>query len=258
MTSTTSAPNARPSILVVLGHPRSDSLCAAIADSYAAGARAAGADVTVLRLGETDFDLASRVHSLQRWLGPDQDPAREPEVEAMVAAVHAADHIVLVFPQWWGTYPAILKGWIDRVILSRSAFSYRSGSSLWDKHLTGRTARIIMTMDSPGWWDTIRYHRAAIRSLTHATLGYCGVRTIRTTRHARVRFSTPERRAAWIAQAERQGRADGARTPKVRRAARPAAAKLTSQQPVAEATSQPLAAEPMSQPLAAEPALDRD
>ena len=126
-------PGAVPSILVVLGHPRSDSLCGALAGAYADGARAAGADVTVLRLGDTAFDLASREHSLQRWLGPDQEPAREPEVEAMIAAVHAADHIVLVFPQWWGTYPALLKGWIDRVILSRSAFSTararRSGTS---------------------------------------------------------------------------------------------------------------------------------
>ncbi len=215
--STARTSTARPSILVVLGHPRSDSLCGALADAYAEGARAAGADVTVMRLGDTDFDLASREKSLQRWLGPDQEPAREPEVEAMIAAVHAADHIVLVFPQWWGTYPALLKGWIDRVILSRSAFSYRAGSALWDKHLTGRTARLIMTMDSPAWWDTVQYRRAAIRSLTHATLGYCGVRTVGTTRLARVRFSSAERRAAWIARAERQGRADAARTPKVSR-----------------------------------------
>ncbi len=95
MTSTTPpsparTSTARPSILVVLGHPRSDSLCGALADAYADGARAAGADVTVLRLGDTDFDLASREHSLQRWLGPDQEPARETEVEAMITAVHAA------------------------------------------------------------------------------------------------------------------------------------------------------------------------
>src|SRR5699024_6947241 len=124
--------SARPTILVVLGHPRGDSLCGALADSYADGARVAGADVTVLRLGDTDFDLASRERSLQRWLGADQDPAREPEVERMIAAVHAADHLVLVFPQWWGTYPALLKGWVDRVFLSQSAFAYREGSALWD------------------------------------------------------------------------------------------------------------------------------
>lgn len=205
-----SAP-ARPTILVVLGHPRSDSLCGALADAYAGGARDAGADVTVLRLGDTDFDLASREPSLQKWLGADQDPAREPEVEQMIAAVHAADHLVLVFPQWWGTYPALLKGWVDRVFLSQSAFAYREGSALWDKRLTGRTARLIMTMDSPAWWDSLQYRRAALRSLSHAVLRYCGVRTVGTTRLARVRFSSAETRARWLARAAQQGRADAAR-----------------------------------------------
>ena len=209
-------PSRRPTILVVLGHPRSDSLCGALADSYADGARAAGADVTVLRLGDTGFDLASREPSLQKWLGPDQEPAREPEVEQMIAAVHAADHIVLVFPQWWGTYPALLKGWIDRVILARSAFAYRAGTPLWDKLLTGRTARLIMTMDSPAWWDSLYLRRTALRSLTRATLGYCGVRTVGTTRLARVRFSSPETRQRWLTKAERQGRADAARAPRAR------------------------------------------
>lgn len=251
----------RPRILVVLGHPRSDSLCGALADSYADGARTAGADVTLLRLGETEFDLASRERSLQRWLGPDQQPAREPEVEAMIAAVHAADHIVLVFPQWWGTYPAILKGWVDRVILSQSAFAYRGGTSLWDKRLTGRTARLIMTMDSPAWWDSFQYRRAALRSLTHATLGYCGVRTIGTTRLARVRFSSEDRRATWLARAARQGSADAARTPRTRptrpvptrptRPARPA-------RPVPTGPARPESVSPSASPSAATDGLSRD
>lgn len=211
----------RPRILVVLGHPRSASLCGALADAYATGARAEGADVTVLRLGETDFDLASREPALLRWDGP--DPAREPEVERMIDDVRDADHVVLVFPQWWGTYPAVLKGYIDRVFLSRFAFAARPGSSRWDKRLTGRTARILMTMDGPRWWDTLQYRRAAVSSLTRATLGYCGVRTVGVTRLPRVKLSSDAQRARWLADAERLGRKDARRTPRPRRAEAPAA-----------------------------------
>ncbi|MBO1752620.1 NAD(P)H-dependent oxidoreductase [Actinotalea sp. BY-33] len=207
---------ARPRILVVLGHPRSDSLCGGLAEAYAAGARAAGAEVTVLRLGETDFDLASREPSLLRWHGPDQDPAREPEVEQMIDGVREADHLVFVFPQWWGTYPAVLKGYVDRVFLSRFAFAYRESSALWDKRLTGRTARVIMTMDSPAWWDTVKYRRAAVTSLTQAVLWYCGVKTVGVTRLPRVRFSSAEKRAAWLARVEEMGRRDARRRPRPR------------------------------------------
>ncbi len=204
----------RPRILVVLGHPRSASLCGALADSYADGARAAGADVTVLRLGDTDFDLASREGSHLRWQGKAQTPAREPDVDRMIDLLRDADHLVLVFPQWWGTYPAILKAWIDRVFLSQFVYAYRPNSQFWDKRLAGRTARVIMTLDGPTWWDTLQYRKAALRSLTHAVLGYTGVKTVGTTRFAQVRHSSPEKRAGWLARVERLGRKDARLTPR--------------------------------------------
>lgn len=199
-----------PHLLVVLGHPRSDSLCGALADAYAAAARAEGATVTVRRLGDVDFDVASREPALLRW-APGQ-PGREAEVEEMIDEVRAADHVVLVFPQWWGTYPGLLKGYVDRVFLSQFAFAYRSRTGPgWRKLLTGRTGRLIMTMDSPGWWDTLKYRRAAVRSLEHAVLWYCGVRTVGVTRFAQVRASSPERRERWLAEAARMGRRDARR-----------------------------------------------
>lgn len=204
----------RPRILVVLGHPRSASLCGALADSYADGARAAGAEVTVLRLGDTDFDLASREPSHQRWLGPDQSPAREPDVDRMIDLLRDADHVVLVFPQWWGTYPALLKAWIDRVFLSQLVYANRPNSQFWDRRLAGRTARVVMTLDGPTLWDTIQYRKAALRSLTHAVLGYTGVKTVGTTRFGRVRHSSPEKRAGWLARVERLGRKDALLTPR--------------------------------------------
>src|SRR5690606_1558678 len=105
-----------------------------------------------------------------RWEGADQD--LEPDVRAAIDAVRWADHVVLVFPQWWGTYPAVLKGFVDRVFLSQLAFRSRGRGLGLDKLLTGRTARLLMTMDSPALWDRVVYRSAAVRSLVHATLGY--------------------------------------------------------------------------------------
>lgn len=208
---------AAPHLLVVLGHPRSDSLCGALADAYVAAARAEGATVTVRRLGEADFDVASREPALLRW-SADQ-PDREAEVEVMIDEVRAADHVVLVFPQWWGTYPGVLKGYVDRVFLSQFAFAYRSEHGAgWRKLLTGRTGRLIMTMDSPRWWDTFKYRRAAVRSLEHAVLWFCGIRTVGVTRFPQVRTSTPQQRERWLVEAARLGRKDALRRPAPRSA----------------------------------------
>lgn len=213
--STMSARTARPAgavtgpprVLVILGHPRRESLCGALADVYAEAARGSGADVTVLRLGGTSFDLGSREPGRLRWEGRDQD--LEPDVRAAIDLVGAADHLVFVFPQWWGTYPAVLKGFIDRVFLSQFAFAYRPGSrSGWDKLLTGRTARVVMTMDSPVWWDRVKYRSAAVRSLVHATLWYCGIRTVGVTRLPRVRTAGAATRAGWLRQLAAQARKD--------------------------------------------------
>ncbi|QGQ20025.1 flavodoxin family protein [Cellulomonas sp. JZ18] len=198
-----------PRVLVVLGHPRTDSLCGAIAAEYARGARAAGAEVELLALGETVFDVASRDPATLRWQGPDQDLERD--VHAAVASLRRADHVVLVFPQWWGTYPALLKGFVDRVFLAQLAFRHRGAGLGWDRLLTGRTARVVMTMDSPVWWDRLRYRSAAVHSLVHATLGFCGIRTVGVTRFARVRTSSEATRRRWLATAAALGRSDARR-----------------------------------------------
>src|SRR5215218_2532586 len=101
----TAAPRRR--VLVVLGHPRRASLCGALADAYAAGARAAGAEVRLIAVGEMGFDPDVTRAS------PRHQPA-EPDVAEARGLIAWADHLTFVFPTWWGTMPAALKGFLDR------------------------------------------------------------------------------------------------------------------------------------------------
>jgi len=125
-----------------------------------------------------------------------------------IADLQWAEHVVIFFPQWWGTYPAVMKNWIDRTFLSGVAFNYGSGTS-WEKLLTGRTARLVMTHDSPGFYNLLAYHDAAIAALRTATLGYSGIKTIGVARFSPVKASTPEVRAKWLAAVAGMGTADG-------------------------------------------------
>ena len=137
-------------ITVILGHPDSNSYCGALAARYAEAAASAGHAVRFFKLGEIAFDPV--LHH-----GYHQRQEHEPGLAEVKDAITWANHLVFVYPIWWGALPALLKGFFDRVFLPGYAFKYRPNSQFWDRLLTGRSAHAIVTMDShPGitGWPT--------------------------------------------------------------------------------------------------------
>ena len=132
-------------ILVILGHPTNDSFCGALANSYVEGAKAAGNEVQLISLGTLSFDPV-----LHKGYATIQE--LEPDLVTAKTAITWAQHIVFVYPIWWGAMPALLKGFFDRVFLPGFAFKYRDGSVFWDRLLSGRSAHLIVTMDTPPWY----------------------------------------------------------------------------------------------------------
>lgn len=201
------APDAEgaPRILVVIGHPLADSLNHALADAYITAARAAGAEVRVHDLARVRIPPTESIDQLRAWNGATD--ALDPAVQPLIADVRWAEHIVIQFPQWWGTYPGALSHYLDRVMLSGVAFRYKKGQ-IPHRLLRGRTARLLMTADAPAWWNRVAYRSAAETSLARATLGYTGIRVRGITRFMQVRFSTPARRARWLDTAAALGTRD--------------------------------------------------
>ncbi|MET9536617.1 NAD(P)H oxidoreductase [Streptomyces sp. NPDC006553] len=99
--------------LLVLAHPRTDSLTAQVAARLHARLEDEGGTVDVLDLYAEGFDPALRPEDEPDW--ENREKVYSPEVHAHMDRILAADDIVVVFPVWWFTPPAILKGWIDRV-----------------------------------------------------------------------------------------------------------------------------------------------
>jgi putative NADPH-quinone reductase len=116
-----------------------------------------------------------------------------------------ADHVVFVYPTWWGTMPALLKGFIDRVFLPGFAFKYRDNSVLWDKLLTGRSARLIVTMDAPVWYYRFVYGNAGHNAMKKATLQFCGIKPVKVTTIGSVKGSKRERLESWIEKVKSYG-----------------------------------------------------
>jgi len=185
-------------ILVMLGHPSADSLSAALAQSYKEGAQAAGAQVRLLDLGALAFDPILRA-------GYRGEQALEPDLQAAQAQIRWAEHLVWVYPTWWGAMPALLKGFIDRVFLPGFAFKYRQGSSLWDRLLAGRSAQLLVTMDSPPWYYRWVQHMPGHHQMKKTILEFSGIRPVRVQSFGPVRTADAARRQRWLERARRLG-----------------------------------------------------
>lgn len=183
-------------ILLILGHPKSDSFCAALAGSYAQAARARGADVRELRLADLKFNPVLNVSFRD-------EQALEPDLAAAQEAIKWADHLVFVYPTWWSGMPALLKGFIDRVFLPGFAFRYRKGTIFWDKLLTGRSADVIVTMDTPPFIYRWFMGAPAVKQMKNGVLGFCGVGPIRVNTLGPIRNADDQRREDWLAQVAR-------------------------------------------------------
>ena len=185
-------------ILVILGHPDTESLCGALASAYIESATTAGSEVRELQLGELKFDPIL-------WNGYNKIQELEPDLIRAQELIKWSDHLVFVYPNWWGAMPALMKGFFDRVFLPGFAFKYREDSAFWDKLLYGRTAHLIVTMDTPPWYYRWIYHRPGHNEMKHTILGFCGIKVAKITEFAIVKNAMPEKREKWINRVKELG-----------------------------------------------------
>ncbi|WP_054023490.1 NAD(P)H-dependent oxidoreductase [Bacillus sp. FJAT-28004] len=179
-------------ILIIQGNPNKTSYCSALAKAYGDGAVQGGAEVRIINLHELSFNPNLAFGYAKRT-------ELEPDLLEAQASIKWADHLVFIYPTWWGTLPALLKGFLDRVLLPGFAFKYREGSVLWDKLLSGKTARLIVTMDTPVWYNRFVYGQPGHRAMKIATLQFCGIKPVRITNIGPVKGSSDIKRGKWLA-----------------------------------------------------------
>ena len=109
-------------VLVIHSHPVTDSFSGALRDSAIEGARAAGHDVRVLDLGAMSFNPVMSAEELRGYKAV--TPAANEDLTVHIDAVRWADVLVFVYPTWWSTLPAQLKGWLERVMRPGVAFVF--------------------------------------------------------------------------------------------------------------------------------------
>lgn len=105
-----------------------------------------------------------------------------------------------------GSVPALMKGFLDRVLLPGFAFNKREGSVWWDKLFTGKSSRIICTLDQPPWYYRIMYSCPSHNAMKKLTLKFIGVKYVKITTIGPLRLSTEAFRKNWLLKVEKMGR----------------------------------------------------
>jgi putative NADPH-quinone reductase len=185
-------------ILIINGHPDNESFCAALAQNYKKGVDSTKTDCKLINLIDLDFDL--NLH-----YGYRKRTELEPDLLNVQQEILNADHLVFVYPTWWGTYPALFKGFIDRVFLPKFAFNYRDNSLLWDKLLKGKSARLIVTMDTPKWYYALIYKSPGHNSLKKGILEFSGIKPVKITSFGPIKVSNDKKRKEWLDKIEKLG-----------------------------------------------------
>ena len=180
-------------IVIIQGHPDSseERFCHALAESYEAGAKQAGHEVRQITVAKLDFPLLRTQEDFMSGSAP-------PEIAAAQQDIAWADHLVILYPLWLGTMPALLKGFLEQVFRPHFAFQIGESSTSWAKKLKGKSARVVITMGMPAMVYRWYFGAHSLKSLERNILGFCGIGPIRESLIGMIEAKKGGKRRKWL------------------------------------------------------------
>jgi NAD(P)H dehydrogenase (quinone) len=178
-------------VLIINGHPDKQSYNYALSEAYLKGTSKTNAVLTQINIADLEFNpnLA---------FGYRKRTELEPDLLEAIEKIKKSDHIVWIFPMWWYGYPALMKGFIDRTFLPGITFQPIEGKAMPKKLLKGKTARIIITADTPKWYDSLLMKSPAINQFKKGTLEFCGISPVKVTYISPIQNSNISYREKWL------------------------------------------------------------
>ncbi len=185
-------------IFVLLGNSEKESFSGSVADTYAAAAEKAGHEVQRLNIGELVFDpILHKGYKVIQELEPDLVRVQE--------LWKWADHVVIVYPNWWCTMPAILKGMFDRMYLPGFAFKFDKKTGKIIKRLTGKTARVIVLVGTFSPLMTWFKYGDYTNEIVYGILEFAGMKA-RVTSYGPCDRVSDTVRTKWLRHIEKLGK----------------------------------------------------
>jgi len=178
-------------VLVIIGHQNPGSFCHAIAQTAADTLRELGHEVIYHDLYQERFDPVLPHAEIPK------DAPVDPVVRVHCDELRAAGGYVIVHPNWWGQPPAILKGWIDRVLRQGVAYEFAAEGAVIG-HLEGKTAVVFTTSNTPRDLELKLFGDPLDNLWKNCIFGFCGARNFYRRNFESIILSTPEQRRQWL------------------------------------------------------------
>ncbi len=180
-------------ITIIQGHPdaRTRHFGHALADEYAKGGEDGGHEVRRLEVAGLEFPLLRTKEEFEQGPLPDS-------IQRAQEAITWADHLVILYPLWLGSMPALLKAFFEQVFRPGFAFTATEQGLMPKKRLAGKSARIVVTMGMPAfvyrWW----FLAHGLKNLERNILGFSGIGPVKSTLIGTVEGMDEKRRAGWL------------------------------------------------------------
>jgi len=189
-------------IAIIQGHPdpRGNHYGHALAEAYAKGAARAGHEIRVVDVARLDFPLLRTKEDFEH--GDLPDAIREAQ-----AAIRWAGHLVIVFPLWGGSMPALLKGFLEQVFRPSFVGDQAGVGQSWKRPLKGKTARVVVTMGMPALIYRWYFGAHGVKSLKRSILGFCGIGPIHLSLIGMIEAPDGTKRQKWLEKMQAFGRA---------------------------------------------------
>jgi len=185
-------------IFILLGNTDSESFSGAMASEYERAASEAGHEVRRMNIGEMRFDpILHRGYKTIQELEPDLVQVQE--------NVRWADHFVLVYPNWWCTMPAVLKGMFDRCWLPGFAFNFNKKTKELIKRLMGKTSRVIIVAGTHSPFMTWLKFGDYTNEIARGILGFAGM-DVAVSAFGPCDHCGDDRRNTWLGQVAELGK----------------------------------------------------
>lgn len=185
-------------IMIVIGNPQTGSYSEALGEAYLRGAESGGHEAKLFVLAGMNFDAILRE-------GYRRPQALEPDLAIAREAFIACDHVVFVFPLWLGDMPALMKGFLERLMQPDLLAIQASGGKASWKVFKGKSARVIMTMGMPGWFYRWYFGAHAMKLLKRNILHFTGISPVRSTVYGMIEAAGDDKRKQWLREVEALG-----------------------------------------------------
>ena len=192
--------------LIVFNHPFEESFCGAVLQAVQNGLKESRKKFDVIHLDRDRFDPMMREKDLLAFRGAGKGDADalevvDPEVLEYKAKLEEADHLVIIFPIWWMTMPAMTKGFIDKVIFPAIAYNNAGGGRMKSR-LPLEKVTVISTMNTPADIYRDMFHNALEGALIKGTFKQIGIEDVEWISLSEVKQAGDEQRRKWLRDIE--------------------------------------------------------